>query len=81
MFEKFPSLTRFSHGWTITEKLDGTNAQILIVPDVDLTNDACVNGHRLGGLDGLSVLAGSRTQLLTATNQAGRQPRVRPVRD
>jgi len=31
MFEKFPSLTRFSHGWTITEKLDGTNAAINIV--------------------------------------------------
>lgn len=30
MFEKFPSLTRFSHGWTVTEKLDGTNGAILI---------------------------------------------------
>ena len=31
-FERFPSLTRFSHGWTITEKLDGTNAQVAIIP-------------------------------------------------
>jgi len=31
MFEKFPSLTRFSHGWTITEKLDGSNACVVIV--------------------------------------------------
>lgn len=30
MFEKFPSLTRFSHGWTITEKLDGSNACVII---------------------------------------------------
>jgi hypothetical protein len=32
MFEKFPSLTRFSHGWTITEKLDGSNAAVVILP-------------------------------------------------
>jgi len=30
-FEKFPSLTRFSQGWTITEKIDGTNAQVAVV--------------------------------------------------
>jgi hypothetical protein len=38
MFEKFPSLTRFSHGWTVTEKLDGTNACINIVP-FDVVDD------------------------------------------
>jgi RNA ligase len=35
MFENFPSLTRFSHGWTITEKLDGANAAIVIVAKAD----------------------------------------------
>ncbi len=33
MFQRFQSLTRFSHDWTITEKIDGTNACVLIVPD------------------------------------------------
>ena len=35
MFERFASLTRFSHGWTVTEKLDGTNACVLIVPQAE----------------------------------------------
>ena len=30
MFERFASLTRFSHGWTVTEKIDGTNALVSI---------------------------------------------------
>lgn len=29
-FQKFGSLTRFSQGWTITEKIDGTNGQIAL---------------------------------------------------
>lgn len=33
MFQRFQSLTRFSHDWTITEKIDGTNACVIIVPD------------------------------------------------
>ena len=33
MFQRFPSLTRFSHDWTITEKIDGTNACIIVEPD------------------------------------------------
>jgi hypothetical protein len=32
MFQRFASLTRFSHDWAITEKLDGTNACVLIAP-------------------------------------------------
>ena len=36
MFERFPSLTRFSQDWTVTEKIDGTNAQIFITDDGDL---------------------------------------------
>ena len=30
MFEPFPKLTRFSQDWTVTEKIDGSNAQIFI---------------------------------------------------
>lgn len=33
MFKRFDSLTRFSHDWVITEKIDGTNACIIIEPD------------------------------------------------
>ncbi len=33
MFQRFPSLTRFSHDWTITEKIDGTNACIIFHAD------------------------------------------------
>ena len=33
VFVGFPKLTRLSKGAIITEKLDGTNAQILIMPD------------------------------------------------
>lgn len=32
MFQRFASLTRFSHDWTITEKIDGTNACVIIDP-------------------------------------------------
>jgi hypothetical protein len=89
MFEKFPSLTRFSHGWTITEKLDGTNAQILIVRNADVTNDAWVNGFVLASTrdgaeawdDRLSILAGSRSQLLTTTKQGDNHGFARFVAD
>lgn len=33
MFQRFASLTRFSHDWTITEKIDGTNACIIVDHD------------------------------------------------
>lgn len=33
MFQRFQSLTRFSHDWTITEKIDGTNACIIVDHD------------------------------------------------
>lgn len=36
MFEPFPKLSRISQGWTITEKIDGTNAQILVTEDGDV---------------------------------------------
>ena len=65
MFEPFPKLTRFSHDWTITEKIDGTNAQILILPAGDPRLDTC-GGPAIGtDINDLTVIAGSRTRLLT----------------
>lgn len=65
MFEPFPKLTRFTHDWTVTEKIDGTNAQVFIVnteayagPD-DVELDA-----KLDIIDGFAIFAGSRNRLL-----------------
>lgn len=35
-FEKFPKIGRLSKGFVVTEKLDGTNAQIVIAPDGEI---------------------------------------------
>ena len=35
-FQEFPKMVRFSRECIITEKIDGTNAQILITEDGDL---------------------------------------------
>lgn len=60
VFEAFPKMARLSRECVITEKIDGTNAQIFIVPDVE--------DNRPGAIQvGNSVLyAGSRTRQLTA---------------
>ena len=63
MFEAFPKLTRFSHGWTITEKLDGTNGQILIVPLSETTNVPVPEGA-LQFYNDHFIYAGSRNRLL-----------------
>lgn len=76
-FQPFPKMPRLSRDIVITEKLDGTNAQILIVPYVvSLAEQA--NGSALGDLhnldpaatsqDGFIVLAGSRNRWLTPQN-------------
>lgn len=73
MFEKFPSLTRFSHGWTITEKLDGTNAAIVITP-ADLVVDPHYHATAIATIRGNLVFAQSRTKLITpgkSTDNAG----------
>jgi hypothetical protein len=63
MFQKFPSLTRFSHGWSITEKIDGTNAQIII--DGCYAEDEQYRERAIAEVNGLFVFAGSRTKLIT----------------
>lgn len=70
MFEKFPKLTRFSHDWIISEKIDGTNAQIVIVPEVNpeaLPIMMDEGKYILGHHDGHYIFAGSRKNLLTRT--------------
>lgn len=63
MFEPFPKLTRFSHDWTISEKIDGSNAQILIAsyanrPEGDYSTP-------MASIDGLDVWVGSRNRFVT----------------
>src|SRR5688572_20787509 len=62
MFEEFPKIARLSRGCVVTEKIDGTNAQILIAKETD---DLAVNRLLLAHRDGLMMLAGSRTQFIT----------------
>lgn len=64
MFEGWPKMARLCREMVVTEKIDGTNAQVLVVPSsvVDGRDD------RVLGLSpdfSLAVLAGSRTRLLT----------------
>lgn len=72
MFQRFQSLTRFSHDWTITEKIDGTNACIIIVPDEgraawgDQENDyAIIDRIAEPGQNGYFVYAQSRNNMIT----------------
>lgn len=60
-FEKFPSLTRFSQGWTISEKLDGTNAQVALAPANDYEQPP---QNALAEAGGFFLFAGSRNRWL-----------------
>jgi hypothetical protein len=67
VFQPFPKLARLSRGCTITEKLDGTNAQIYIADPDALEGEeyeAVVGGAPLDIIEGLYVFAGSRTRLI-----------------
>jgi hypothetical protein len=65
MFEKFPSLTRFSHGWTITEKLDGTNAAVNITPVAAYHANDIEKIGAVAIVNDFFVFAQSRTKLIT----------------
>lgn len=67
MFERFPSLTRFSQGWSITEKIDGTNAQV-IVNDCSQPDDAKYKDRAIAEVDGMFLFAGSRSRLISPEN-------------
>lgn len=71
MFEEFPKIARLSRECVITEKIDGTNAQVHIIAASSLEDGLSVVGPlaRLAvSVDterGLVMLAGSRTQHIT----------------
>lgn len=61
-FVGFPKIARFNRPWIITEKIDGTNAQVLIVPREE-TNEGAV-----AVVGDLALYAGSRTRFITPEN-------------
>lgn len=84
MFQRFPSLTRFSHDWTITEKLDGTNAAVNIVMPVGSDADEIFieNGHNIiAEHDGFVVFAQSRSKLITPGKSTDNHGFARYVQD
>lgn len=59
MFEPFPKIARWSREVIITEKIDGTNAQVLIEEAQTIVSDAAII------VEGMSVCAGSRNRWIT----------------
>jgi hypothetical protein len=59
-FQDFPKMPRLTREMVITEKIDGTNAQVAIME---------LEGHSIAGSiyekDGLALFAGSRTRWIT----------------
>lgn len=72
MFQRFPSLTRFSQGWSISEKIDGSNAQIWIdtlssaddKPVRDKFALACIAPEPSNPEYKLHIVAGSRNRFI-----------------
>jgi hypothetical protein len=68
IFEPFPKLARLSRGCVVTEKLDGTNAQVYIVDPETLEGEAyeaTQDTAPLAIIDGKYLYAGSRTRTIT----------------
>lgn len=61
-FIEFPKIARLSRGTVVTEKIDGTNAQVAIfdLEGFPVTDPAC-----LWQRDGLAIFAGSRSRWVT----------------
>ncbi len=66
MFEEFPKIARLSRNCTVTEKIDGTNAQVVVTDD--LSSEPWI--AKVVGADGLEygIAAASRTQYVTPAN-------------
>ena len=62
-FIKFPKMGRFSRQCVVTEKIDGTNAQLFIVECDGYAEDEAVFQK-----DGLALFAGSRKRWITPKN-------------
>ena len=69
MFEKWKSIPRLNKEVIVTEKLDGTNAQIHITPEATIEEiygyDRADSGCVLAEKDGLLLLAGSRSRYIS----------------
>lgn len=68
IFQPFPKLARLSRECVVTEKLDGTNAQIVISVEgllFDSFDRHWLNENRTANVAGYSIYAGSRTRLIT----------------
>jgi hypothetical protein len=67
-FKPFPKLARMKRNCVVTEKIDGTNAQIYIVPASEMSPQQVVGEERLDGIiavkDNLLMFAGSRSRFL-----------------
>jgi len=63
-FQKFPKIARFNRDVIVTEKIDGTNAQILILSG----HDDVPNSLAVGDWDEWGIWAGSRNRWLTPEN-------------
>ena len=59
-FTPFPKVPRLSRDCIVTEKIDGTNAQVLVVECEGYTEEGAVWQQ-----DGIAILAGSRTRWIT----------------
>ena len=64
MFEAFPKMGRLYREIVVTEKIDGTNAQVLI-EHKEAMEDPGIQGHRIAEIDGYYIFAGSRTRFIT----------------
>lgn len=66
-FLPFPKMARLNREIIVTEKIDGTNAQVVIVEDRDFDSDtAFIN--KIVSVNGFAVFAGSRTRWITPEN-------------
>jgi hypothetical protein len=73
MFQPFPKIARLSREVIVTEKLDGTNAQVIIVDPEQLEGEEYERTQQGNPLfvsdEGLQLYAGSRTRLITPGKQ------------
>lgn len=64
MFEEFPKIHRLTRNMVVTEKIDGTNGQIIIEPK-HFTDHFIRPEDIVAEVDGMLVLVGSRNRLIT----------------
>ena len=61
-FEVFPKIARLSRPFVVTEKIDGTNAQVVVVPEDE---GGTIDTPWLASVGGFLVAAGSRNRFIT----------------